>query len=341
MEKQELGPEAEEQSEKEIEAEGEAAESAPEAVIPLLEDPNTLSSYLRQINRFPMLDNEEEYELAQRWVDHGDNHAARKIVQSHLRLVAKIAGGYKGYGLPFHDLIAEGNLGILQALRKFDPKKGFRFSTYAMWWIRASMKDYIMKGWSLIKIGTTAAQKKLFFGLRGAKKKLGIPDDVGLTQETAIQIARQLDVHEDEVMEMDLRLSGSDYSLNAFVGDEHDSEWQDWIHDEEMNQETKLLEKDEMTKRQDLLNEAFHCLNERESEIFRARRLHEPPKTLEDVSVKHNISRERVRQIEMKAFEKLQKHVRDLVHIKTKEPQLRPIFAFQVLFLTSMLGAGE
>lgn len=276
-------------------------------------DADTLSNYIRNINKFPMLEPDEEYELARKWCEEGDNKAAQKIVQSHLRLVTKIASGYKGYGLPLHDLIAEGNIGVLQALRRFDSKKGFRFSTYAMWWIKASIKDYIMKSWSLVKIGTTSAQKKLFFGLKGAKKKLQISDDVGLGAEELKKISQDLGVSEEEVFDMDLRLSGSDYSLNSFVGDDNESEWQDWLVDDDTSHETHFVDSDEQIKRQKILDQAYECLDEREYVILKARRLTEPPKTLEDISQEYGISRERVRQIEVKAFSKLQKHVRDIV----------------------------
>lgn len=282
-------------------------------LIPTLENTDSLSHYIREINKFPMLESQDEYELAKAWVEKADNQAAKKIVQSHLRLVTKIAAGYKGYGLPINDLIAEGNIGILQALRRFDPSKGFRFSTYAMWWIKASIKDYIMRTWSLVKIGTTAAQKKLFFGLKSTKKKLGLGDGVGLTPETAEKIAQELSVTKEEVMEMDKRLSGADYSLNVFVGEDNESEWQDWLTDEEMSHDQKLAEKDELDKRRQLFEKALDCLDEREHVILSARRLHEPPRTLDEISQDYNISRERVRQIEMRAFEKLQKHIRDQI----------------------------
>lgn len=276
-------------------------------------DADSLSNYIRNINKFPMLEPEEEYELARKWCEEGDNKAAGKIVQSHLRLVTKIAAGYKGYGLPLHDLISEGNIGVLQAMRRFDSKKGFRFSTYAMWWIKASIKDYIMKTWSLVKIGTTSAQKKLFFGLKAAKRRLQIDDGVGLGAEDIKKISAELGVSEEEVFDMDLRLSGSDYSLNSFVGDDNESEWQDWLVDEQTSHESHLVETDEQIKRQKILDDAFVCLDSREYGILRARRLTEPPKTLDDVSQEYGISRERVRQIEVKAFTKLQKHVRDIV----------------------------
>lgn len=276
-------------------------------------DADTLSNYIRNVNKFPMLEADEEYELARKWCEEGDNASANKIVQSHLRLVTKIASGYKGYGLPLHDLISEGNIGILQALRRFDSSKGFRFSTYAMWWIKASIKDYIMKTWSLVKIGTTSAQKKLFFGLKSSKRKLGIADDVGLGADEIKRISLELGVSEDEVFDMDMRLSGSDYSLNSFVGDDNESEWQDWLVDDETGHESRLADSDEQVKRQKILDDAMECLDEREYTILKARRLTEPPKTLEDISLEYGISRERVRQIEVKAFSKLQRHVRDVV----------------------------
>lgn len=282
------------------------------SLVPNIQNHDSLSLYIRDINKFPMLDPTEEFELAKNWIEKADNQSAKKIVQSHLRLVTKIAAGYKGYGLPINDLISEGNIGILQALRRFDPHKGFRFSTYAMWWIKASIKDYIMRTWSLVKIGTTAAQKKLFFGLKSSKKRLGIEEGVGLAPETAQRIADELKVTQDEVLEMDKRLSGVDYSLNAFVGDENDSEWQDWLTDDQVSQEEVILERDESQKRHKLLVEAMNALDKREHDILMARRITEPPKTLDEISQTYGISRERVRQIEMKAFEKLQKQVRDL-----------------------------
>lgn len=286
--------------------------------VPNLQDPDSLSSYVRAINKYPMLEPEEEYTLAKSWCEKGDNEAARKIVQSHLRLVMKIASGYKGYGLPIQDLVAEGNIGILQALKRFDPNKGFRFSTYAMWWIKASIKDYIMKTWSLVKIGTTAAQKKLFFGLRSAKKRLKIDEEKGLSPDLIEKIAKDMGVSEAEVADMDKRLSGADYSLNSFVGDENESEWLDWLVDETQSHEMAYGEIEETKKRQEIFDEALVCLDQREHNILVSRRMTEPPKTLEDIAIQYGISRERVRQIEMKAFHKLQKHARDLAAKKMK-----------------------
>ncbi len=275
-------------------------------------DGGSLKIYLREIAEVPLLSREEEIALAKR-IKKGDAKARTHMIRANLRLVVKIAYDYSNIGLPIQDLISEGNIGILQAMRRFDSKKGFRFSTYAMWWIKASIKDYIMKTWSLVKIGTTSAQKKLFFGLKSAKKRLQIGEGVGLGAEDIKKISVELGVSEEEVFDMDLRLSGSDYSLNSFVGDDNESEWQDWLVDEKTSHESHLVETDEQIKRQKILDDAFVCLDTREYGILRARRLTEPPKTLDDISQEYGISRERVRQIEVKAFTKLQKHVRDVV----------------------------
>lgn len=272
-----------------------------------------LARYLAEIRRFPMLEPQEEYMLAKSWRDHGDVQSAHKLVTSHLRLVAKIAMGYRGYGLPVGELISEGNVGMMQAVKRFDPDKGFRLSTYAMWWIRASIQEYILRSWSLVKIGTTAAQKKLFFNLRRLRGQMKAIDGGQLTPDQVEKIATQLDVSKDEVITMDRRLAGPDSSLNAPVrGDEEGSgEWQDWLVDETPNQETRLVDGDEFDSRKALLTQAMEQLNERERDILAQRRLTEEPTTLEDLSARYGISRERVRQIEVRAFEKLQKAVRN------------------------------
>ncbi|WP_341898515.1 RNA polymerase sigma factor RpoH [Ferrovibrio terrae] len=272
-----------------------------------------LSRYLSDIRRFPMLEPQEEFMLAKAWRDHGDVDAAHKLVTSHLRLVAKIAMGYRGYGLPVGELISEGNVGMMQAVKRFDPDKGFRLSTYAMWWIRASIQEYILRSWSLVKIGTTAAQKKLFFNLRRLRGQMKAIDGGQLTPEQVEKIATQLAVTKDEVITMDRRLAAPDHSLNAPLrGDEEgSSEWQDWLVDETPNQETRLVEGDEFDSRKQLLATAMQQLNERERDILMQRRLTEEPTTLEDLSTRYGISRERVRQIEVRAFEKLQKAVRN------------------------------
>jgi len=276
-----------------------------------------LTRYLAEIKRFPMLESEEEFILAKRWQEQQDPKAAEKLVASHLRLVAKIAGGYRGYGLPIVDLIAEGNVGLMQALRKFDPDKGFRFSTYAMWWIRANIQEYILHSWSLVKIGTTAAQKKLFFNLRRLKNQMQELDEPVISAQTIKDIAGELKVSEQEVIEMSKRLSGQDQSLNVPLKEEGLDEWQDWLVDEDSSHETHIIERDESKHKNVLLTTALKTLNEREQFIITERRLKEPPITLEALSEKMGISRERVRQIEIRAFEKLQKSV------KTSAIQLR------------------
>jgi RNA polymerase sigma-32 factor len=272
-----------------------------------------LSRYLAEIRRFPMLEPQEEYMLAKSWRDHGDVDSAHKLVTSHLRLVAKIAMGYRGYGLPVGELISEGNVGMMQAVKRFDPDKGFRLSTYAMWWIRASIQEYILRSWSLVKIGTTAAQKKLFFNLRRLRGQMKAIDGGQLTPDQVEKIATQLDVSKEEVITMDRRLAGGDASLNAPLRNDEDGggEWQDWLVDETPNQETRLVEGDEFDSRKQLLTNAMQELNERERDILMQRRLTEEPTTLEDLSARYGISRERVRQIEVRAFEKLQKAVRN------------------------------
>lgn len=271
-----------------------------------------LGRYLTEIRKIPLLDSAEEYILAKRWREHQDPKAAEKLVAAHLRLVAKIANGYRGYGLPLGDLIAEGNLGLVKALGKFDPDKGFRFSTYAMWWIRANIQEYILHSWSLVKIGTTTAQKKLFFNLRRLRNDIQAVDEESLSPDTIKTIAKELDVAETEVIEMNKRLSQPDHSLNVPVHDEGFDEWQDTLVDERVNQETHLVEQDNAQKRKALLQEAMESLNEREQLIIHERRLKDPPATLDTLSQNLNLSRERVRQIEFRAFEKLQKAIKEI-----------------------------
>ncbi|RMD47721.1 MAG: RNA polymerase sigma factor RpoH [Alphaproteobacteria bacterium] len=273
-----------------------------------------LNRYLQEIRKFPMLEPEEEYMLAKRWVDHKDVEAAHKLVTSHLRLAAKIAMGYRGYGLPTAEVISEGNVGLMQAVKRFDPDKGFRLATYAMWWIRAAIQEYILRSWSLVKMGTTAAQKKLFFNLRKAKARIGALEEGDLRPENVKRIARDLNVTEQEVLEMNRRLAGSDASLNARIAADSDSntEWMDWLVDESADQEEQIAERDEFETRHALLMEAMDVLNEREKDILTQRRLAEPPVTLEELSKKYGVSRERIRQIEVRAFEKLQKRMREL-----------------------------
>ena len=274
--------------------------------LPSLSNEGSLSHYLQQIKKFPMLSQKEEISLARKWIKKGDTDAAHKLVTSHLRLVARIAMGYKGYGLPITELISEGNIGLMQAVKKYDPEKGFRLSTYAMWWIRAAIQEYVLKSWSLVKIGTTAAQKKLFFNLKKIKNQLTSYNDGSLKPDQVKEIAERLDVTEAEVSDMEGRMSGTDYSLNAVVSDDGESEWQDWLVDEDADQEVKLAEREELSKRKNLLSKAINILNDREQEIISARKLSEIPKTLEELSKTYKISRERVRQIEEKAFAKLQ-----------------------------------
>ncbi|WP_370255244.1 RNA polymerase sigma factor RpoH [Nioella sp.] len=273
-----------------------------------------LNRYLQEIRRFPMLEPEQEYMLAKRWVDHEDTEAAHQLVTSHLRLAAKIAMGYRGYGLPQAEVISEANVGLMQAVKRFDPEKGFRLATYAMWWIRASIQEYILRSWSLVKLGTTSAQKKLFFNLRKAKARIGALEDGDLRPENVAQIAHDLGVTEDEVISMNRRLSGGDASLNAMVGSDGESatQWQDWLEDEDANQAEDYAEKDEMQHRLALMQEAMDVLNERERDILTQRRLLDQPVTLEDLSGVYEVSRERIRQIEVRAFEKLQKRMREL-----------------------------
>ncbi|CAA7621572.1 RNA polymerase sigma factor RpoH [Candidatus Terasakiella magnetica] len=270
----------------------------------------SLSRYLQEIRKFPMLAPDEEYQLARRYHEHGDSEAANRLVTSHLRLVAKIAMGYRGYGLPLGELISEGNVGMMQAVRRFDPERGFRLATYAMWWIRAAIQEYILHSWSLVKMGTTAAQKKLFFNLRKLKGKMQAIEEGDMSQENVNKIAHALDVSTDEVVNMNRRLSSPDHSLNAPVRIDGEGEWQDWLVDEHDDQELELGEREELGQRKKLLSSALACLNERERAILTQRRLTDAPATLEDLSQRYGISRERVRQIEVRAFEKLQKSVR-------------------------------
>ncbi|HUO54201.1 MAG TPA: RNA polymerase sigma factor RpoH [Rhodoblastus sp.] len=275
------------------------------AALPILAGENGLTRYLEEIRRFPMLQPDEEYVLAKNWREHADTGAAHRLVTSHLRLVAKIAMGYRGYGLPIGEVISEGNIGLMQAVKRFEPDKGFRLATYAMWWIRASIQEYILRSWSLVKLGTTANQKKLFFNLRKAKSQISAFEEGDLKPENAAAIATKLGVSEQEVVEMNRRLSG-DASLNAPLREEGEGEWQDWLVDDSSSQETLLAESEESDNRRAALNEALGVLNARERRIFEARRLAEDPMTLEDLSTEFGISRERVRQIEVRAFEKVQ-----------------------------------
>ena len=275
---------------------------------PALSNEGGLSVYLDQIKKFPMLDAEEEYMLAKNWKTTGNVKSAEKLVTSHLRLVAKIAMRYKGYGLPMNEIISEGNVGLMQAVKKFEPEKGFRLATYAMWWIKASIQEYILRSWSLVKIGTTTAQKKLFFNLKKLKNQIAPKNEGDLKKDEVEKIANTLNVSEDEVISMNRRLSGKEQSLNAPIGEDGD-EWQDWVVDKEMDQELKIAHQEELDQRKDLLQDSIKILNDREKEILYARRLNENPSTLEDLSKKFKISRERIRQIENKAFEKLQKHM--------------------------------
>ncbi|WP_149589951.1 RNA polymerase sigma factor RpoH [Tabrizicola flagellatus] len=277
-----------------------------------------LNRYLQEIRKFPLLEPEEEYMLAKRWVDHKDPSAAHRLVTSHLRLAAKIAMGYRGYGLPQAEVISEANVGLMQAVKRFDPEKGFRLATYAMWWIRASIQEYILRSWSLVKLGTTSAQKKLFFNLRKAKAKVGALEEGDLRPENVAQIAKDLSVTEDEVIDMNRRLSGSDASLNATVGSDGDSatQWQDWLEDEDSDQAEAYEEKDELDARRALLVQAMAVLNDREKDVLMQRRLADEPVTLEELSESYGVSRERIRQIEVRAFEKLQARMRELAKSK-------------------------
>ncbi len=280
------------------------------SLVPNLSPDANLSHYLQEIRKFPMLEQQEEYMLAKQWQEHGDVDAAHKMVTSHLRLVAKIAMGYRGYGLPLADLIAEGNVGMMQAVKRFDPERGFRLATYAMWWIRAAIQEYILHSWSLVKIGTTAAQKKLFFNLRKIKGQLKALEEGDLHHETVAKIAHKLAVSEEDVVSMNRRLAAPDHSLNAPVREDGEGEWQDWLVDDSPNQEVKIGDSEELTLRRGLLASAMEGLSERERHILEERRLKESPAKLEDLSKEYGISRERVRQIEVRAFEKLQRAVK-------------------------------
>ncbi|NYS25090.1 RNA polymerase sigma factor RpoH [Rhodobacteraceae bacterium 2376] len=276
-----------------------------------------LNRYLQEIRRFPMLEPEQEYMLAKRWVDHQDTDAAHQLVTSHLRLAAKIAMGYRGYGLPQAEVISEANVGLMQAVKRFDPEKGFRLATYAMWWIRASIQEYILRSWSLVKLGTTSAQKKLFFNLRKAKSRIGALEDGDMRPENVARIAHDLNVSEDEVIAMNRRLSGGDASLNATIGSEDGTgSWQDWLEDESADQAKDYAERDELELRRELLIEAMDVLNDREKDILTQRRLVDDAVTLEELSGQYDVSRERIRQIEVRAFEKLQSRMRTLAREK-------------------------
>jgi len=282
---------------------------------------NGLSQYLAEIRKFPMLDPKEEYMLAKSWREHEDTEAAHRLVTSHLRLVAKIAMGYRGYGLPISDVIAEGNIGLMQAVKRFEPERGFRLATYAMWWIRASIQEYILRSWSLVKLGTTAAQKKLFFNLRRTKGQISALEEGDLHPEHVTEIATRLGVPEVDVVSMNRRLSGHDASLNAPLrGDiDSDAEWQDWLADDTLDQETVMGEAEELDERRALLSAAMEELTDRERDILQSRRLRDEPLTLEELSGKYDISRERVRQIEVRAFEKLQKAMKSALETRDAE----------------------
>ena len=287
--------------------------------LPVLSNEGGLALYLAQIKKFPMLAAEEEYMLAKNWRKTGNLKSAEKLVTSHLRLVAKIAMGYKGYGLPVNEMISEGNVGLMQAVKKFEPEKGFRLATYAMWWIKAAIQEYILRSWSLVKIGTTTAQKKLFFNLKKLKNQIAPRTEGDLRNEHVSEIAKKLNVKEEEVVSMNRRLSGKEHSLNAPIGEDGD-QWQDWVVDKEMDQELRFAQQEEMGQRKDLLQDSLKILNEREKEILYARRLTDEPLTLENLSKKYKISRERIRQIENKAFEKLQKHMLNSARSKNLLP---------------------
>jgi RNA polymerase sigma-32 factor len=279
------------------------------AVLPILTSESGLTRYLKETRRFPLLEQQEEYMLAKRWREHGDRDAAHRLVASHLRLVAKIAMGYRGYGLPISEVISEGNVGLMQAVRRFEPDKGFRLATYAMWWIRAAIQEYILRSWSLVKMGTTANQKKLFFNLRKAKSRISVLEEGDLRPDQVQLIATRLGVTERDLVDMNRRLGG-DVSLNSPIREQGDSgEWQDWLVDDTRSQERALIENEELDKRQKALGEALTVLNVRERRIFEARRLEDKPMTLEELAEEFGVSRERVRQIEMRAFEKVKKAV--------------------------------
>src|SRR6187397_2642739 len=303
----------------------EGAIMARTAALPALKAESGLSHYLDEIRRFPMLEPQEEYMLARSWREHGDREAAHKLVTSHLRLVAKIAMGYRGYGLPISEVISEGNVGLMQAVKRFEPEKGFRLATYAMWWIKASIQEYILRSWSLVKMGTTANQKKLFFNLRKAKSKISALEEGDMRPDQVKLIAKRLGVPEQDVIEMNRRLGG-DASLNAPIREDGDAgEWQDWLVDDSASQETRLMADEQADNRRKALTDALSVLNERERRIFEARRLAEDPITLEDLAEEFGVSRERVRQIEVRAFEKVQKAVKSsIAELETPptQPQL-------------------
>jgi len=291
----------------------EGAKMARAAALPILTAESGLSRYLEEIRRFPMLEPQEEYMLAKSWREHGDLDAAHRLVTSHLRLVAKIAMGYRGYGLPISEIVSEGNVGLMQAVKRFEPEKGFRLATYAMWWIKAAIQEYILRSWSLVKMGTTANQKKLFFNLRKAKSKISALEEGDLRPDQVAVIAKRLGVTERDVVDMNRRLGG-DVSLNAPIREEGDSgEWQDWLVDDTTDQETRLAESEQADNRRKALGEALTVLNDRERRIFEARRLADDPVTLEDLASEFAVSRERVRQIEVRAFEKVQKAVKNQI----------------------------
>jgi RNA polymerase sigma-32 factor len=303
----------------------EGAIMARAATLPILTAESGLTRYLEEIRRFPMLEPQDEYMLAKRWREHGDRDAAHKLVTSHLRLVAKIAMGYRGYGLPISEVISEGNVGLMQAVKRFEPEKGFRLATYAMWWIKAAIQEYILRSWSLVKMGTTANQKKLFFNLRKAKSRISALEEGDLKPDQVKLIARRLGVTEQDVVDMNRRLGG-DVSLNAPIRDDGDSgEWQDWLVDDVSNQETRLAENEEADNRKQALGEALSVLNDRERRIFEARRLADDPITLEELAAEFGVSRERVRQIEVRAFEKVQRAVKNRVAAMETRPSPSPV----------------
>ena len=281
--------------------------------LPALTD-GSLSDYLNEIKKFPMLTSEEEFMLAKAWVDHDDRKSAHRLVTSHLRLAAKIALGYRGYGLPINEVVSEANVGLMQAVKRFDPDKGFRLATYAMWWIKASIQEYILRSWSLVKMGTTSAQKKLFFNLRKAKNRIGVMEDGELHPDNVKSIAENLNVSQDEVISMNRRMGGGDASLNVLVNNNNEGtlEWQDWIEDEDSDHASKFADKQELDSRRTLLKSALTPLNQRECEILTKRKLIDDPLTLEELSNEYSVSRERIRQIEVRAFEKLQKKMFEL-----------------------------
>ncbi len=290
--------------------------------LPALSPEQGLRNYLQEIQKFPMLEPEEEFALAKRWADDGDYDAAHKLVTSHLRLVAKIAMGFRGYGLPVGELIAEGNIGLMQAVKKFDPDKGFRLSTYAMWWIRASIQEFVLKSWSLVKMGTSAAQKRLFFNLKRVRRHLEVADNTTLTPDQIAQIATELDVNASDVVDMDMRMNANDQHLNGRIGHDGDGEWIDLLADDADNQETVLADSQEYGSKRDLMHQAMDTLTDREREIIQARRLSEEPQTLEDLSQTYGVSRERIRQIEARALEKMTSFVE-----KAQEVALLPAAA--------------